>query len=141
MTSALITRTSAALLAGGGIVLLFVSDSIMPALAPGFPGHATWLGQLVGAGWLAIAGLNWLSKSTLIGGIYGRPLVMANLVVYFIGSMVLLRALRDPATPPALWWVAAPHVVMAGVYGVVLFRGPFEPRQGGGATRRNVPRI
>jgi hypothetical protein len=128
MTSALITRTSAALLAAGGIALLFLPDSILPALAPGFPAHATWLGQLVGAGWLAVAALNWLNKRTLIGGIYGRPLVLANLILYFIGTMVLLRALRDPATPPVLWWVAAPHVVMATVYGAVLFKGPFGGR-------------
>lgn len=129
MTSALITRTSAALLAGGGIALLFASDSIMPALAPGFPEHAAWLGQLVGAGWLAVAALNWLNKSTLIGGIYGRPLVLANLILYFISTMVLLRALRDPETAPVLWWIAAPHVVMAIVYGVVLFKGPVGGRK------------
>lgn len=140
MTSSLITRTSAALLAAGGIALLFMSDEILPALAPGFPDHASWLGQLVGAAWLAVAALNWLNKSTLIGGIYGRPLVLANLILYFISSMVLLRALREPATSPALWWVAAPHVVMAVVYGVVLFKGPFEPRQGG-EFRRNEPRV
>ena len=93
--SALITRASAAVLASGGIALLFSSDSILPALAPGFPGHASWLGQIVGAGWLAVAALNWLSRSTLIGGIYGRPVVLTNLILYFIGSMVLLRALRE----------------------------------------------
>lgn len=123
-TSALITRASAAVLASGGIALLFSSDSILPALAPGFPGHASWLGQIVGAGWLAVAALNWLSRSTLIGGIYGRPVVLTNLILYFIGSMVLLRALRDPASSPALWWVTAPYLMMALVYGVALFKGP-----------------
>lgn len=123
-TSALITRASAAVLAAGGIALLFSADTILPALAPGFPGHASWLGQIVGAGWLAVAALNWLSRSTLIGGIYGRPVVLTNLILYFIGSMVLLRALRDPASSPALWWVTAPYLMMALVYGVALFKGP-----------------
>lgn len=123
-TSALITRASAAVLASGGIALLFSSDSILPALAPGFPGHASWLGQIVGAGWLAVAALNWLSRSTLIGGIYGRPVVLTNLILYFIGSMVLLRALRDPATSPALWWLAVPYLMLTLVFGVALFKGP-----------------
>lgn len=128
-SSALITRASAALLACGGIALLFMSDSILPALAPGTPDHAAWLGQLAGAGWLAIAALNWLGKSTLIGGIYGRPLVLANLILCFISTMVLLRGVWDAATPPALWWLAVPFVVMTVVYGVVLFKGPFDSRR------------
>ena len=123
-SSALITRTSAVLLASGGIALLFSADAILPVLATGFPEHASWLGQVVGAGWLAVAALNWLNRSTLIGGIYGRPVVLTNLILYFIGSMVLLRALRDPATAPALWWVAMPYLAMALVYSVVLFKGP-----------------
>lgn len=127
--SPLITRTSAVLLAFGGIALLFMPDSILPVLAPGIPDTATWPGQLVGAGWLAIAALNWLNKRTLIGGIYGRPLVLANLILYFISTMVLLRALRDAATAPALWWLAVPVVVMTVVYGVVLFKGPFDSRR------------
>lgn len=129
--SALIAHSSAVLLAAGGFALLFGADDILPALVPGFPEPASWLGQLVGAGWLGVAALNWLNRSTLIGGIYGRPVVLANLIPYFIGSMVLLRALRSDGAP-ALWWVAVPHMVMAIVYVLVLFKGPFDLREGRG---------
>jgi hypothetical protein len=63
----------------------------------------------------------------VLGGIYGRPVVLANLVLYFVGGLTLIRALQDPAASRALWLVAAPALGLAVVYGVLLLRGPFDP--------------
>ena len=68
MTSSLISRLSACVLFLGGATLLFAPDVILPALVPGFPPAAAWLGQLLGASWLAVAALNWLHRSTVLGG-------------------------------------------------------------------------
>ena len=66
---------------------------MLPALVPGFPPDAAWLGQLLAAAWLGIAALNWLQRSALLGGIYGRATVSANVVVYVVSALSLLRAL------------------------------------------------
>ena len=126
MISSLVTRASAAALLLGGLSLLFASDVMLPGLVPGFPAAAAWLGQLLGAAWLGLAALNWLHRGAVLGGIYGRPVVFANLVTYLVGALALLKPLQGPATPPALWFLAGPMVVLAMAYGALLLRGPFD---------------
>ena len=126
MISALLSRASAALLLIGGLALLFAPDVVLPRLVPGFPPAGVWLGQLLAAAWLALAALNWLSRSVLLGGIYGRPVVLANAAVHFVGAMVLLRVLAGRAAPAALWVVFVPTALLAGAYGWLLLRGPAE---------------
>jgi len=76
----------------GGLVLPFAPDAVLPAFVPGFPPAAVWLGQLLGAAWLAVAALNWLQRESILGGIYGRPVVLANVALYLISALSLIRA-------------------------------------------------
>jgi hypothetical protein len=126
MISSLVTRVSAAALMLGGLALLFAPGVILAGLVPGFPATASWLGQLVGAAWLGVAALNWSHRSTMLGGIYGRPVVITNFVLYVIGALALLKALQGPGGSHALWFFAAPTTVLAIVYGALLFWGPFD---------------
>lgn len=127
--SSLLSRVSAAVLLVGGAALLFAPDALLPALVPGFPPAAAWLGQLLGAAWLGVAALNWSQRAALLGGIYGRPVVLANLALFFISALSLLRALLRDAAPAALWSLLVPLAVLAAVYGALLLRGPFDPLQ------------
>ncbi len=79
MTSTLISVASATILLLAGLPLLFAPDAVLPR----FPVAGIWLGQLLGAAWLGVAALNWLSRSAVLGGIYGRPVVLANLALQF----------------------------------------------------------
>jgi len=124
--STLITRASAVLLALGGLVLLFASDAVLPRLVPGFPPAGGWLGQLLGAAWLGVAALNWASQPSLLGGIYGRPVVLTNAALYFIAATVLLKIVVRPDAPVVLWLVTVPIALFAVIYTWLLFRGPFE---------------
>lgn len=81
-TASLLSRVSAAVLLVAGIVPLFAPDMVLPRLVPGDPEAALWLGQLLGAAWLGVAALNWLNRSTLLGGIYGRPIVAATMALH-----------------------------------------------------------
>lgn len=114
------------MLLAGGIVLLFAPDVVLPRLSPGFPDSALWLGQLLGAAWLGVAALDWLSRGTMLGGIYGRPVVFANTALYFISALVILRALSRAPSATGLWALAVAAVLLAAVYGWLLYRGPFE---------------
>ncbi len=109
-----------------GLTLLFASDAILPRLVPAFPAAGAWLGQVLAAALLAIGSLNWLSRSVLLSGIYGRPVVLTNAVFYFITAMVLLKVITWRDNPAALWLVVALTVLLAGAYGWLLFRGPLE---------------
>ena len=66
-------------------------------MVPAFPPAAAWLGQLLGAAWLGVAALNWLQRTALLGGIYGRPVVFANTVMYVVSALSLLRVLIELA--------------------------------------------
>lgn len=127
--SSLTSRVSAAVLLLGGVALLFAPDVLLPALVPGFPPAAAWVGQLVAAAWLGIATLNWLQRGAMLGGIYGRPTVLANVALYAISALSLLSAAAAPGTPRSLWVPAVAALVLAIVYGALLLRGPFDPLQ------------
>ena len=133
MISSLVSRVSAAVLLLGGVTLLFASDVVLPALVPAFPPAAVWLGQLLAAAWLGVAALNWFQRGALLGGIYGRSVVVANVALYFISASSLLRALVDGSATAVLWLVFAPLAVLAAVYGALMLRGPFDPLQGPGS--------
>ena len=126
MTSPLISRASAGLLLAAGMALLFVPDVVLPGLVSGYPVEALWIGQLLGAAWLGVAGLNWMARATILGGIYGRPIVIANLAIYFIGGLVLLRAAEGAGFPPGLSLLLASAALPALAYGWLLFRGPLQ---------------
>jgi hypothetical protein len=121
--STTISVISAALLSSGGATLLFASDVLLPRLVPGVPSSAAWLGQMIGAAWLSVALYNWTSRATILGGIYGRLAVNLNLVLYSVSALALLKA-NNPTL--AIRLVTAPMLIMAAVYGVILFRGPFD---------------
>ncbi len=124
MTSSLICRVSAAVLFVAGAALLFASDMALPGLVSGYPQNAFWLGQLLGAAWLGLAALNWWNRSTVLGGLHGRPVVAANMAVYLISALVLFRAAGQAGFSSALWPLGAAAALLAIVYGVLLFRGP-----------------
>lgn len=126
MISTRLTSASAGFLLIGGLALLFASDVLLPCLHPELPASSAWLGQLVAAAWLAIANLNWWSRSVLLGGIYGRPLVLTNSVLYFITAMVVIRSVTRPDAHLALWLMLIPTALFAVAYAWLLFRGPLE---------------
>ena len=129
MISSTISRLSATVLLVSGAAFLFAPDVLLPRLVPGFPPTAAWLGQLLGAAWLGVAALNWLQRNAVLGGIYGRPVVLANLALYFVSALSLLRALVGGVAPVVWWTGCALTATLAAVYGALLLRGPFDPLQ------------
>lgn len=110
----------------GGFALLFGPDVVLGAVAPAMPAESWWLAQLLAAAWLAIAAQNWLQRHTIIGGIYARPLVYSNFVLYLVSALSLVRVLVAGAAPRGVWALAAPMCVFAVVYAALLLRGPFD---------------
>jgi hypothetical protein len=121
-----ISQASALVLLAGGVALLFASDAILPRLVPAFPPAGAWLGQLLAAAWLGVAALNWLSRSALLGGIYGRPVVACNAALYFVAATALLDVAAAPGAAAALRALFAAAALLAAAYFWLLLRGPFE---------------
>ena len=126
LTAGRVSRASAGLLAITGLALVFAADDILPRLVPGFPAAGAWVGQLLGGAWLAIAALTWLNRGARLGGIYGRPVVLTNAIVYFVSAMVLLKIVPQPGASLPVVIVAVLFGLFAALYGWLLFRGPLD---------------
>ena len=124
-TSSFVTTLSAIVLAVGGVALLFGSDELLPRLMPAMPASATVLGQLISAGWLALAWLNWNQRRMIVGGIYGRPTVLANLMLYLVSAFSLGHPAMAGGASPVLLFLTGLFAVLTLVYGALLVRGPF----------------
>lgn len=125
MFSSVVSLVSALVLFISGLVMLFAPDVVLPAIISDFPVSGAWLGQLLAAAWLGVAALNWLQRRAILGGIYGRPTVLANAALYFVSALSLLRVLLGHGTPSLLWLAAVVAGALAVAYGALLLRGPF----------------
>lgn len=77
-----------------GLLLLFGADEVLVrAGAPAVP-MATWMVGLLGGTLVALALMNWFQRHSLLGGIYGRPLVIANTLVFTNACFSSLRMWR-----------------------------------------------
>lgn len=47
--------------------------------------------QLLGAVYVGFAMLNWMTRNNPIGGIYGKPLLIGNLVHFLVSSLALIK--------------------------------------------------
>lgn len=91
--SRLLMALSAAALAVMGLGLTFAPGELLARMGgPSEPVVVLAL-QVTGALHLGFAMLNWMARGTVLGGIYGRPIVVANLTQWAIGALALLEAL------------------------------------------------
>ena len=49
--------------------------------------------QILGAAYLGFAMLNWMTRNNLIGGIYGKPLIIGNFVHFLVSFFALIKIL------------------------------------------------
>ncbi|MES3033785.1 MAG: hypothetical protein V4813_07290 [Gemmatimonadota bacterium] len=124
LNSTRVSDASAAFLAITGLLLLFASEEMLPMVVPGFPPAVAWLGELVASGWLAMAILNWANRKALLGGVYGRPVVLTNLLFYFSTLMTLLRLASARAVPVGAFYLLVPIAIFTLFYARLLYRGP-----------------
>lgn len=117
----LVLSAAVYLLAGGAA--LFAPQELLSLGGAAVSPLAVSLLQMVGAAFLGFGVLNWMSRYSLIGGIYGRPLVVANFGHAFAGAALLVKAVPR-GNGAALAWVALGiYCALALLFGLKLF-GP-----------------
>jgi len=118
--------SSAIVMALIGIGLTFLADEISGYLGVGTKVWLLLILQLLGALYFAFAMLNWMAKANLIGGIYSRPVAVANFTHFVIGGLALVKgAVANPGLA-GVWIAGAIYAVFALLYGTVLFRHPLK---------------
>src|SRR5688500_15013863 len=108
-------------LAGAGATFL-AEELLVHVRQPAAPVLMLFV-QAVGALNLAFAMLNWMSRGAALGGIYGRPIIVANLVHFLMIALVLIRWAVAGAAP-GIMVLAGIYALFAAWFGVVLFADP-----------------
>jgi hypothetical protein len=105
---------SAVCFAALGVLLLFAPRELAGALLASADGDP--LVQLLGAALLGSAAMNWTARGSVLGGIYGRAVVVGNQTHLTIGALLLVKHGLATGGSAAYW-------VLAGVYllGAALF--------------------
>jgi len=112
---------SAAFVAALGVSASFLPQELLELAGIAPDRFAAAIVQTSGALYIGFAILNWMAKGAMLGGIYGRPIVMANFAHFAIGAIALWKV-PGPAAA-GLIAAAALYSVFAAWFGYVLF-GP-----------------
>lgn len=115
---------SALVLAALGLPCVFAPDIVLARVAGGSSPGAELIVQITGALYFGFAGLNWMGRGSLIGGIYGRPVAIGNLMHFLVGGLALIKAASGAPASPGLWTISIVYLLFALAFAVVVFGNP-----------------
>ena len=125
MNTKLIMSVSAVFLVLISLSLTFAPDNVMHAFGVADSPVVRLVFQLLGALYFAFAMLNWMAKGAHIGGIYNRPIAIANVSHFFIGGMALIKAaFSNDQLPLAIPVLAGFYMVAALVFYLMMSTHP-----------------
>ncbi|MEP2276852.1 MAG: hypothetical protein ABJH98_15455 [Reichenbachiella sp.] len=105
-----------------GLILTFLPQEVHAYFNISVNGIGILISQTLGAALLAFALLNWMTRSNILGGIYGKPLMMANFLFFFASGMSYLKA----ADGYFIWVMAGLSMAFGFSFGYVAFTHPFK---------------
>lgn len=124
MSTRILMTASAAFLAALGVGITFLPQELLAHVGAQPEGASVLLIQLLGALYLGFAMLNWMNRGNRIGGIYGRPVSVANFFHFAVGAMALLKGTVGHPFAFEVAAMAAAYSVFAAWFGWVLFNTP-----------------
>lgn len=109
-------------LCGAGATFLPV-ELLQRLEAPVSPGAAV-LVQLGGAAVLGFAMLNWMSRRSVLGGIYGRPLIVGNLLHFGSGAIGTVKLLLAHPDLSPFWPVGIGYSLFGAAFAALMLWRP-----------------
>lgn len=123
MSTKLLLTLSAIVLGAAGLAGTFAPQEILRACGIAPIGALPLIVQLLAALYFGMAMMNWTARGSLLGGIYQRPVAIANLTHFVIGALALLKAAWAMRTLPLIV-AAAIYTLFAFAFSSVFFRSP-----------------
>jgi hypothetical protein len=112
-----------------GIAFLFAGRDVGGLAGAG--GEVEPVASLLGAALLGFGAMNWIARGSILGGIYGRAVVVANQVHFSVGALVLLKRGIVTGGSGMVWALAFVYLLGAALFAYLL-RGPgLRPASGG----------
>lgn len=102
------------------VALIFASEEWAANFGIESSAALTITAQVLGAFMASFAMLNWMSKGMTLGGIYGRPIVIANLL-HFSMNGILFTRFSFTNDEPILWAAA----IISGAFALAFARLAF----------------
>ena len=125
MNTKIVMTTCSVVMGLTGISLSFAPLEIMSCLGLESSKSLLYLLQILGALYFGFAMLNWMTKSSLIGAIYNRPIAIANFSHFLIAGLALTKGvLTNPGLPLVIQIAVGVYLVFAVSFGIILFRHP-----------------
>ncbi|RYD70933.1 MAG: hypothetical protein EOP53_24525 [Sphingobacteriales bacterium] len=122
MNTKYIMITSAMVLGITGILLIFIPNEIVDYFHLGTANILVF--PIMGALYFGFAMLNWTAKANLIGGIYSKPVSIANFTHFLIAALALVKFLFRNTGPTYLWIAAIIYATYAILFGYITFFSP-----------------
>jgi hypothetical protein len=130
MNTKIVLTISAIALGATGIILTFAPDVVLRYVVIDINPTSLLLAQVIGALYFGYAMLNWMSKGSLIGGIYNRPVAIANVTHFMIAGLAIGKSLiANPGLSKILWTAGAVYAVFGVLFIIILFRHPIESEE------------
>lgn len=122
--------TSSAVLMGiVGISFTFLPSEIMIYFEVEPSKFLQMMIQILGALYFAFAMLNWMSKESFIGGVYNRPIAIANLTHFLIVALALVKnVFSSEEWSLILVIVTTLYSLFAILFGIILFKHPLKDK-------------
>ena len=118
---------SALVLGALGLSATFLPQEIAAYLGVPPEGALPLLIQVLGALYFAFAMQNWTAKDSLIGGIYNRPIALANLVHFVVGALALAKGAFANTADTVIIAFAVVYALFAIAFGMIFFTSPVRP--------------
>ena len=86
--------------------------------------------QILGALYLGFSYINWMSKNSLIGGIYNKPLLIGNTLHFLTASMAMIKLVfKFENNLQLILPYTAIYCLFTLFFGYVFFSNPFSNKQ------------
>jgi hypothetical protein len=122
MNTKTLMTSSSLFLALAGVFTLFAPDVLLSALGVAVTAQLSVLVQLLGALYFSFALMNWTAKDSAIGGIYARPVSLANFGHFFSGTLLLAKYLLSNEFNLPILLVTILYAIFAAVFYWLVFR-------------------
>ena len=122
MNTKILMTSSSLILAVAGIFTLFAPDVLLSALGVAVTAELSVLVQLLGALYFSFALMNWTAKDSAIGGIYARPVSLANFSHFFSGTLLLVKYLFSNEFNLPILLISILYAIFAVVFYWLVFR-------------------
>jgi hypothetical protein len=125
MNTKIVMTASAITLGIAGIALIFIPVEIARYLSQEDSKSFVLIGQILGALYFGFAMLNWMTRTSIIGGIYNKPIAVANFIHFFIAGLALTKGLMaNPGLPVLVWVATIVYALFTICFGIIFYRSP-----------------